>query len=135
LYGWALENAEVSVCCHSTSSAPHYLKSAYLLYDMSEGGVLIPYDHSSPYNPDRYPVLLGGTDPGQRKSRHHTGEYFRANEVYSSVTEVSCEEDKRDTKLWPVKLVQSLGIEIPIESPHQALPKDLLFTRDPSVHQ
>jgi hypothetical protein len=101
---------------------------------MSEGGVLIPYDHSSPYNSDRYPVLLGGTDPGERKSRHHTGAYLRGNEVYLSASKVSFEEDERDTNLWPMERVQSLGVELSIESQHHALPKDLCFVHDPSVN-
>jgi hypothetical protein len=103
--------------------------------NMSEGGVLSRYDHSSPHNPHRYPVMLGGADPGQPKSSYHTGAYLRGNEVYLSASKVSFEEDERDTILWPVKLVQSLGIELPIESQHQALPEYLTFTRNPPFYE
>jgi hypothetical protein len=119
----------------ATQSLPNSPSSNPPSCKMSEGGVLIPYDHSSPYNSGRYPVLLGGTDPGQRESRHHTGEYFRANEIYSSTSKVSFKEDERDTKSWPTKLVQSLGIELPIERQHQALPEYLTFTRNPPFYE
>jgi hypothetical protein len=99
---------------------------------MSEGGVLIPYDHSTPYNPHRYPVLLSGTDPGHPKRGHYTGGYHRANPDYSSVSNVSCVPDDRDTKFWPESL--SSGAEVPIESQHDALPEDLHLVHDPLLN-